>query len=148
MANMTDTPTPDCPLCTPGTEAIVWEDECCRVIRVDAAGYGGYCRVIWTAHVAEMTDLTPSAQRHLMNVVLATETALRTLMRPAKVNLASLGNMVPHLHWHVIPRFRDDRHFPESIWGPAQRDGVEHASPQRQSLHGAIVAALTELTAG
>ena len=139
---------PECPLCTHGPETLVWEDECCRVIGVPDSAYGGYCRVIWTAHVAEMTDLTPSAQRHLMNVVLATETALRTLMQPTKLNLASLGNMVPHLHWHVIPRFADDRHFPEPIWGAAQREGVRHATPEIQALHGAIVSALTELTAG
>jgi diadenosine tetraphosphate (Ap4A) HIT family hydrolase len=38
------------------------------------------------------------------------------------MNLASLGNMTPHLHWHVIPRWRDDRHFPGPIWGSPQRD--------------------------
>lgn len=145
---MTNTFKPDCPLCAPGLDTLVWEDECCRVISVADTDYGGYCRVIWTAHVAEMTDLTSSAQRHLMNVVLATETAVRTLMQPTKVNLASLGNMVPHLHWHVIARFADDRHFPEPIWGVPQRDGVKHASPDVQTLHAAIVAALTELTAG
>lgn len=145
---MTHTHKSDCPLCTPASETVVWEDECCRVISVADADYGGFCRVIWTAHVGEMTDLTPSAQRHLMNVVLATETAVRTLMQPTKVNLASLGNMVPHLHWHVIPRFCDDRHFPQPIWGLAQREGVRHASPDAPSLHAAIVAALTELTAG
>jgi hypothetical protein len=38
-----------------------------------------------------------------------------------KVNLASLGNQVPHLHWHVIPRFKDDPHFPFAIWGRKMR---------------------------
>lgn len=145
---MTNTFKPDCPLCAPASETLIWEDACCRVIQVREAHYSGYCRVVWTAHVAEMSDLTPAAQRHLMNVVLATETAVRTLMQPAKVNLASLGNLVPHLHWHVIPRFSDDRHFPEPIWGTAQREGVRHATPDVASLHSAIVAALTELTAG
>ena len=58
-----------------------------------------------------------------MQVVFATEQALRRLMRPAKINLASLGNMTPHLHWHVIPRFADDKHFPGSVWGEARRPG-------------------------
>lgn len=42
-------------------------------------------------------------------------------MHPDKINLAQLGNMVPHLHWHLIPRYKDDTHFPESIWGMQQR---------------------------
>jgi diadenosine tetraphosphate (Ap4A) HIT family hydrolase len=54
--------------------------------------------------------------------VFALEAALRELLRPDKINLASLGNMTPHLHWHVIPRFRDDPHFPNPIWGARQRE--------------------------
>ena len=37
--------------------------------------------------------------------------------KPDKVNIASFGNMVPHLHWHIIPRFEVDRHYPNPIWG-------------------------------
>ena len=50
--------------------------------------------------------------------------------------------MVPHLHWHVIPRYRDDRHFPESVWGPAQRDGRAHPAADPVALARAIDAAL------
>ena len=59
-----------------------------------------------------------------MQVVFAAERALRQLMQPAKINLASLGNMTAHLHWHVIPRFADDKHFPGSVWSKARRPGV------------------------
>lgn len=138
----------DCPLCRAGQETPVWRDGSCRVIRIDDPHYPGFCRVVWHEHVAEMTDLTGASQRHLLNVVLATEEALRQLMRPDKINLASLGNVVPHLHWHVIPRFRDDRHFPEPVWGTPQRDGALRTAPSVDALAGAITAALTELTAG
>jgi diadenosine tetraphosphate (Ap4A) HIT family hydrolase len=84
----------------------------------------GFCRVIWNTHVAEMTDLSDDDRRHFFAVVMATERALRDLLHPDKMNLASFGNVVPHLHWHVIPRFRDDSHFPESVWGEKQRDGT------------------------
>ena len=62
-----------------------------------------------------------------MRVVFAAECALRETMRPEKINLASLGNKVAHLHWHVIARFSDDKHFPGSVWSEAQRTGVPHA---------------------
>jgi diadenosine tetraphosphate (Ap4A) HIT family hydrolase len=42
------------------------------------------------------------------------------------VNLAALGNQVPHLHWHIIPRFADDAHFPDPVWAVARRAGRTH----------------------
>ncbi|MDD2872269.1 MAG: HIT family protein [Azoarcus sp.] len=128
----------DCPLCSSIRDKIIWQDDYCRVISVDDADYPGFCRVIWTAHVAEMTDLARPEQAHLLDVVLATESALRTLMRPDKINLASFGNMVPHLHWHVIPRFTDDRHFPEPVWGREQRPGRPRAAPDTSILASTI----------
>jgi len=138
----------DCPLCVAEQETLIWRDGSCRVILIDDADYPGFCRVVWHEHVAEMTDLTPTEQRHLLNVVLATEAALRQLMRPDKINLASLGNVVPHLHWHVIPRFGDDAHFPQPVWASPQRSGSRRAAPPREVLAGTIVAMLTEQTAG
>jgi diadenosine tetraphosphate (Ap4A) HIT family hydrolase len=113
-----------CELCdTPGGE-ILWQDERCRVILVggaEGAAFPGFCRVIWQAHVAEMSDLDEAARHHLLAVVDRVERAVRDVARPDKINLASLGNAVPHLHWHVIPRWRDDSHFPAPIWATAQR---------------------------
>mgnify|MGYP001255383700 FL=1 len=57
-----------------------------------------------------------------MQTVAKVETVLRTSLQPTKINLASLGNVVPHLHWHVIARFDWDSHFPQPVWGAKQRD--------------------------
>ncbi len=112
-----------CELCaTPPGGAVLWEDARCRVIRVEEPGYPGFCRVIWKAHVREMTDLAHADRLHCMNVVFAVERAMRDALSPVKINLASLGNMVAHVHWHVIPRFADDPHFPQPIWGIRQRE--------------------------
>ena len=117
-----------CPLCgTPGG-TLLWQDDFCRVVRADEADYPGFLRVILNAHVKEMTDLPAADQQALMRVVFATEAALRVVMAPDKINLASLGNVVPHLHWHVIPRFTDDPHFPNPVWGAKLRD-APHAVP-------------------
>jgi diadenosine tetraphosphate (Ap4A) HIT family hydrolase len=85
--------------------------------------------VIWEAHVREMTDLAESDRMHLMSLVFAVEAALRALLDPEKVNLASLGNLVPHVHWHVVPRFDDDSHFPQPVWGARQRDAPPRPLP-------------------
>ena len=119
----------NCPFCRSEDETVIWRDDFCRVIKVRDDAYPGFCRVIWHGHVAEMTDLPSSERQRFFSVVMATEAALRRLMNPDKVNLASFGNMVPHLHWHVIPRFRNDCHFPESIWGVARNPMVLRPSP-------------------
>ena len=112
-----------CELCAQPGGAILWQSAACRVIRVDDPHYPGFCRVIWNEHVREMTDLDPAARIDLMRVVFAVEAVVRQLFSPHKINLASFGNMVPHVHWHIIPRWLDDRHFPEPVWGKVQREG-------------------------
>jgi len=113
-----------CELCDSAGGHPLWQDELCRVVLVEDPDYPGFCRVILNRHVKEMTDLDTATRQRLMRVVFATEQALRELMQPAKINLASFGNMVAHLHWHVIARFADDKHFPGSIWSEARRAGV------------------------
>ena len=56
-----------------------------------------------------------------MAAVTAVEQALREHLQPTKINLAALGNLVPHLHWHVIARFDWDSHFPGAVWGESKR---------------------------
>ncbi|HEY5682080.1 MAG TPA: HIT family protein [Sulfuricaulis sp.] len=111
-----------CALCYPKNEMVLWQDNRCRVILVGDPDYIGYCRVIWGEHIKEMTDLSEPDRAHLLKVVFATERAVRKLLRPDKVNLASLGNQIPHLHWHVIPRFADDAHFPDPVWADRRRE--------------------------
>lgn len=127
-----------CELCgEPGGE-LLWHDARCRVVRVkgaEAEAFPGFCRVIWTVHVAEMSDLAEADRAHLMRVVNGVERSLRHLLSPDKINLASLGNLVPHLHWHVIPRWRNDSHFPGPIWANAVR-----AVPPLVSVLGSRVA--------
>jgi diadenosine tetraphosphate (Ap4A) HIT family hydrolase len=113
----------NCPLCdSPGGE-MLWQDDFCRIVLVtDNLDYPGFCRVILNQHVKEMTDLAPEERDRLMSVVWKTEQAVRDVLHADKINLASLGNVVPHLHWHVVPRFLHDRHFPNPIWGEAMRE--------------------------
>jgi diadenosine tetraphosphate (Ap4A) HIT family hydrolase len=111
-----------CELCDgPGGE-ILWQGDELRVVRVVDPDYPAFCRVIWQRHVKEMTDLSPTERNSFMAVVFAVEAALRRVLTPDKINLASLGNQTPHLHWHVIPRWSHDRHFPHPVWAAAQRE--------------------------
>lgn len=121
----------ECSLCVPPqAETVLWRGAACRVIDAGDAAYPGYCRAIWKEHVREMSDLVPAQREDLMRVVYAVEESLRALLQPQKINLVSLGNQVPHLHWHIIPRFSDDPHFPDAIWAARRRPGAIHELPR------------------
>ena len=117
----------NCELCKPEKETLLWRGARCRVVLVEDADYPGFCRVIWNDHIREMTDLSPEERQALMQVVFAVESALREVLQPDKINLASLGNLTPHLHWHVIPRYVSDKHYPNPIWGSPRCPGVPGA---------------------
>lgn len=117
MAELPDS----CELCSSTGGDLLWESAFCRIVSVADPDYPGFCRVILNQHVAEMSDLTANEQQELMRIVFTVESAVRQQVRPDKINLASLGNMVPHVHWHIVPRWREDRCFPNPIWAPPLR---------------------------
>ena len=118
----------DCELCREAGGRLLWRDGFCRVVAVDEPGLPGFLRVILERHEREMTDLGEAERVRLMNVVFAVERHVRRALQPDKVNLASLGNLAPHLHWHVIARWQDDRYFPRPIWAaPLHQDPVPAA---------------------
>jgi len=110
------TPSADCVLCREAGGLPVWQGAQLRVIRAQEEGFPAFYRVIWTAHAAELSDLSEVDRNTCMAVVAAMERVLRTQLQPTKINLAALGNMVPHLHWHVIARHDWDSHFPAPVW--------------------------------
>jgi diadenosine tetraphosphate (Ap4A) HIT family hydrolase len=110
-----------CELCHESGGEVLYRDSKLRVVLIDDKQYPSFCRVIWNEHVREMTDLPAFDRTLLMDAVWQVAAVVREIMRPDKMNAASLGNMVPHLHWHVIPRYADDAHFPGPVWAQVQR---------------------------
>ncbi|KRD15803.1 hypothetical protein ASE39_13755 [Acidovorax sp. Root267] len=131
-----------CPLCAEDGGALVWRGERLRVIRAQEAGFPAFYRVVWNAHVAEFSDLAATERAHCMEAVTVVEQALRQHLSPTKVNIAALGNMVPHLHWHVIARFDWDTHFPSPVWAAAQRPSPAAQEAAVQALLPALETAL------
>ena len=115
-----------CVLCASAGGAEVWANDLCRVVLPEEPQFPGFARVIAQDHVKELTDLTDGNRERLMAVVWQVERVMREVMQPDKVNLASLGNVVPHVHWHVVARFADDACFPDSIWSDRKRVPAAH----------------------
>jgi diadenosine tetraphosphate (Ap4A) HIT family hydrolase len=69
----------------------------------------GYCIVIWKhGHVAEVTELDETAATGYWRDVITVAGAIEATFNPMKLNLLTLGNWVPHLHTHVVPRYVND----------------------------------------
>ena len=136
----------NCPLCKeepkPEEGQLIWRGDDCRVILVNDPDLPGFCRVIWNQHVLEMTNLSYSEREHLMSLVFVVEEAVRHVMHPDKMNIAALGNMVPHLHWHVIPRYKDDAFFPGSVWSAKTQITSQETLQTRQKLAQELVPAI------
>jgi diadenosine tetraphosphate (Ap4A) HIT family hydrolase len=136
----------NCSLCKealkPEEGQLIWRGDDCRIMMVNDPDLPGFCRVIWNHHVAEMTDLSYGQREHLMTLVYAVEEAIRQVMHPHKVNIAALGNMVPHIHWHVIPRYQDDVFFPGSVWSSKTQETPMAALEARKNLVNDLPAAI------
>lgn len=138
----------DCVLCREAGGLPVWQGAQLRVIRAQEEGFPAFYRVIWTAHAAELSDLSEADRNTCMAVVAAVERVLRTQLQPTKINLAALGNMVPHLHWHVIARYDWDSHFPASVWAsPLRARDVAREAQLQSRLAGVDQALRAQLSA-
>jgi diadenosine tetraphosphate (Ap4A) HIT family hydrolase len=136
----------NCVLCKdelkPEEGQLIWRGDDARIILVNDPDLPGFCRVIWNHHVAEMTDLSYGEREHLMTLVFAVEEAIRHVMHPDKVNIAALGNMVPHIHWHVIPRYQDDAFYPGSAWSKRVQETPEAILLERRRKAAELVEAI------
>src|ERR687888_2776763 len=130
--------TSPCPFCAklarladlPADE-LVWQFPHSVVLLGPWQFYHGYCILVARTHATELTNL-PDAERHayfdeLCHLARAVETAFR----PRKLNYELLGNQVPHLHWHLFPRYMDDPDALQPVWIALNRAETDPAERQR-----------------
>jgi diadenosine tetraphosphate (Ap4A) HIT family hydrolase len=127
-------PQPDCPLCAATDEAVIWRGAFWRLIDVRQPEYPGYIRLVLNRHVTELSWLAKPEHDQLFKLLLAIDELMRKELRPQKINIASLGNQTPHMHWHIIPRWQDDPHFPQSIWSSPQRELIRPPDERQQAV--------------
>lgn len=118
----------DCRLCreiaAPPGRGLVGTLESGRVLLQDDAAFRGYCILVFGRHAVELTELAAAERAALIADIERVARAILAVCRPAKLNYAILGNEVPHLHAHVIPRYPDDGWWGRPIW---LRPGDERA---------------------
>jgi diadenosine tetraphosphate (Ap4A) HIT family hydrolase len=93
--------------------------EKCHVMLNRDQFFPGYCFVFTRSHVTELFHLDSAARILVMDEVSNVAAALNRVFNPTKINYELLGNMVPHMHWHIVPRFATDPLWPRPIWSEA-----------------------------
>ena len=81
-----------------------------------------WLKVFTRREVKEFSHCTPAEKSAIWHALDVIEKLMLEYYRPEKINIASFGNMLPHVHWHISARFKEDSHFPEPMWGPKQRE--------------------------
>jgi len=110
---------PPCPMCRrweSDAELRIAEFDHSYVILNRDQFFPGYTLLFSKSHVTELFHLPPQVRGELMEEVSRTAKALFTVFRPDKINYELLGNMVPHMHWHLVPRFATEKAWPRPIW--------------------------------
>jgi len=72
----------------------------------------------------EMSEVPKETKTEIYNLLELIEKEMLSYYKPDKINIASFGNYMPHVHWHIMARFKEDSYFPEPMWGTKQRDAV------------------------
>ncbi len=88
----------------------------CYVILGDQQFYRGYCVLFAKLHATELYLMTADAARLLCDEMRLVAEAMAGVVKPWKMNYECLGNLEPHVHWHLLPRYETDemRHGP--VW--------------------------------
>jgi diadenosine tetraphosphate (Ap4A) HIT family hydrolase len=124
----------DCPFCWKlktvdefGASEVVWRFPHSVALLGAWQFYQGYCILVSRRHAAELNELAPDERWAYLDEMCLLAQAVQTSYRPHKLNYELLGNQVPHLHWHVFPRYLDDPDRQRAVWlaiDRAQREEV------------------------
>lgn len=128
--------TDECPFCRKlaspealSADEVVWQFPHSVALLGPWQSYLGYCILISRRHATELVHLPVDERRAYFDEMCQLAAALETCFRPRKLNYELLGNQVPHLHWHLFPRYDDDPERLKPVWlalDRAERDPAEN----------------------
>lgn len=108
----------DCPLCqdpSKGCELIA-DLSITHAYLQRSASFRGYCILVLKRHAVEIDELSPEERSALVEDIARVGHAIRAVCMPTKLNYEILGNVVPHTHVHIIPRYTTDPTWDRAAW--------------------------------
>jgi len=101
-----------------------------------------WLKIFTTEVYKELTDVPKPLRKQLYDVMEIIEEEMLSFYQPEKINIAAFGNYLPHVHIHVMARFKDDSYFPEPMWGEKQREG-SYSLKNSEKFHKKLLEKLT-----
>jgi len=93
-----------------------------------------WLKIFTKRKIKEFSDANGEERMVIWQALDIIERAMLEHFKPEKINIAQFGNYLPHLHWHIMARFKDDSFFPEPMWGQKQREGQSHVTGMPEFL--------------
>jgi diadenosine tetraphosphate (Ap4A) HIT family hydrolase len=130
----------DCPFDAPRKEST---DEWQMVVALSASTlylsnnqtYRGHCLLILDLkHATRPDQLSADEWAAFSSDLHRASSAITQTVKPDHINVAALGNLVPHLHWHIVPRYRSDPRWGGPIWSADMPDTRLTAAEQRELI--------------
>ena len=83
----------------------------------------------------EFSDCPKNVKEEILRVLEIIEKEMLSYYKPTKINIASFGNYMPHVHFHIMARFEEDSYFPEPMWGEKQRESTLSLKSLNEFVH-------------
>ncbi|MBW5290154.1 MAG: Diadenosine tetraphosphate (Ap4A) hydrolase [Candidatus Ruthia sp. Asou_11_S2] len=80
-----------------------------------------WVKVFIKRNIKEFSECTLDEKTDIFRIIDITEKLMLSYFNADKINIASFGNVLPQVHWHIMARFKTDSYFPEPMWGKKQR---------------------------
>ncbi len=81
-----------------------------------------WLKIFTQKELKEFSECTHETKIEILRALDIIEKEMINYFNPQKINIASFGNYVPHVHFHIMARFKEDSYFPEPMWGKKQRE--------------------------
>ncbi len=93
--------------------------------------YHGYCLLVSRRHASELSQLAPAKRGAFLEEMSLLAQAIEQCFAPRKLNYELLGNQVPHLHWHLFPRYEHDPDKLKPVWLALERADQDESERRR-----------------
>lgn len=115
------------------------QEDCCTVgqfalsqlLMMNDSQYPWFILVPRRQDTTEIYQLSETDRQALLNESCVLAEKIQAIYRPDKLNIATIGNLVPQLHMHHVARFKDDKAWPAPIWGKLPVQPYEHSDAER-----------------
>jgi diadenosine tetraphosphate (Ap4A) HIT family hydrolase len=112
-------------------EDLVWEFPQSVAFLGSWQYYHGYCVLIARQHAVEFSQMTDEVRRGYFDEMCLLARAIESCFQPRKLNYEALGNQVPHLHWHLFPRYESDPEKLKPVWVAIERSDRDDRQRER-----------------